>query len=357
MKTKSISKKIALCLSLTVLCLSLIATKEMFAQSERRDLLDISIDCKLPKTVIKSNEDVHIEEFSLLNEHRRVIEPQGDIWAGFTRMIPFRRMIPPYGLEVTVEKTVHIIFPAPIIYVDLGNENIIAAVVGEATNVLRVKSAVEGFETETNLAVITNNGSFYSFNVKYAKEPQRLNIEMQDFLSDGDAFNRPNNAMEIYLKELQNESPLLVNLIQRAIYANNNRFIRHIGSRMFGIQYTLKGIYSHGGLLYFHVEIRNATNVNFDVDYFNFTMEDKKLAKRTTVQEIVLRPVRAYNYVTSINARKVENIVLTFPIFTVPPDKVVKFNLNEKGGGRHQSFTIDGDDLMRAREIKEFHIR
>jgi conjugative transposon TraN protein len=163
--------------------------------------------------------------------------------------------------------------------------------------------------------------------------------------------------MDIFLQELQNESPMLVNLIMRSIYSNNQRFIRHIGSRMFGIQYTLKGIYSHGGLLYFHVEVRNNTNVSFDVDFFNFVIQDKRLARRTTVQEIVLRPVRAHNFVTTVAARRTENIVLTFPIFTLPPDKVVRFGVNERGGGRHQHFLIDGDDLMRAREIREFHIR
>jgi len=81
MKTKSNSKKTALRLSLIALCFSLIATKEMVAQSERKDLLDISMEHRLPKTVIKSNEDVHIEKISLLNEYRRVIEPHGDIWA------------------------------------------------------------------------------------------------------------------------------------------------------------------------------------------------------------------------------------------------------------------------------------
>ena len=34
-----------------------------------------------------------------------------------------------------------------------------------------------------------------------------LNIEMADFIHDGEAVNRPNNAQEIYLKELGKESP------------------------------------------------------------------------------------------------------------------------------------------------------
>ena len=34
----------------------------------------------------------------------------GDLYQGLTRKIAFERMIPPHGLEITYDKTVHIIF-------------------------------------------------------------------------------------------------------------------------------------------------------------------------------------------------------------------------------------------------------
>ena len=117
------------------------------------------------------------------------------------------RVIPPYNLEVTFEKTVHIIFPSPVKYIDLGSANIIAGKAEAAENVVRVKSAVKGFNEETNFSVITGEGSFYSFNVKYANEPQKLNIEMKDFIHDGQTVNRPNNSMDIYLLSLATNPP------------------------------------------------------------------------------------------------------------------------------------------------------
>lgn len=38
----------------------------------------------------------------------------GDLYHGLTRKLMFDRMIPPHGLEVTYDKTVHILFPAPV---------------------------------------------------------------------------------------------------------------------------------------------------------------------------------------------------------------------------------------------------
>ena len=87
----------------------------------------------------------------------------GDKFDGLTRKVGFDRMIPPHALEVCYEKTTHIIFPAEIIYVDLGNENLVAGLADGAKNVLRVKSAFKSFKQETNLSVITDDGSYYSF--------------------------------------------------------------------------------------------------------------------------------------------------------------------------------------------------
>ena len=240
----------------------------------------------------------------------------GDLFDGLTRPITFDRMIPPYALEVTFYKTVHIIFPSAIKYVDLGSADIIAGKADGSENVLRVKAALRDFSRETNLAVITEDGSYYTYNVKYADEPAKLNIEMKDFLHDGEAVNRPNNSQEVYLKELGSESPLLVRLIMKSIHKDDKRLVKHIGCKRFGIQSVLKGIYTHNGLLYFHTELKNSTNVPFTVDFVSFKVVDRKVAKRTAIQEQVIVPLRAYNYVTEVGGKSRERTVFTLPKFS-----------------------------------------
>ncbi|MDH8702719.1 conjugative transposon TraN protein [Dysgonomonadaceae bacterium PH5-43] len=281
----------------------------------------------------------------------------GDYFEGLTRPLTFNRMIPPYALEVTFSKTVHIIFPSAIRYVDLGSADLLAAKADGAENVLRVKAALRDFSRESNLAVITEDGAYYTFNVKYADEPVKLSVEMTDFIHDGEAVNRPNNAMEIYMRELGSESPLLVKLIMKSIYKNDNREIKHIGSKRFGIQYTLKGIYTHNGLLYFHMQLKNSSNVPFDVDYITFKIVDKKVAKRTAIQEQVIMPLRAHNNLTLIGGKRTERVVFTLPKFTIPDDKHLIIELNEKEGGRHQSFVVENADLVRAKVINELKVK
>ena len=284
-------------------------------------------------------------------------QEDGDLYHGLTRKLTFDRMVPPYGLEVTYDKTTHIIFPSAVRYVDLGCPNLVAGKADGAENVIRVKAVVRNFRDETNMSVITESGSFYTFNVKYADEPLLLNIEMKDFIHDGSKVNRPNNALDIYLKELGSESPKLVQLINKSIHKENKRHVKHIGSKAFGIQYLLRGIYTHNGLLYFHTQVRNQSNVPFEVDFVTFKIVDKKVMKRTAIQEQIVFPLRAHNYATVVAGNKDERTVFTFDKFTIPADKVLVVELNEKSGGRHQSFTVESEDIVRAKVINELKVK
>ena len=281
----------------------------------------------------------------------------GDYFEGLSRKIGFSRMIPPHGLEITYDKTVHIIFPAPVRYVDLGSTDLLAGKADGAENVICVKAATKHFRQETNMSVITEDGNFYSFNVKYADEPLLLNVEMCDFIHDGETVNRPNNAMEIYLTELDNESPRLVRLIMKSVHRRDKRRIRHIGCKRFGVQFLLKGLYTHNDLLYFHTEVKNSSNVPFDVDFVTFKVVDKKVVKRTAMQEQVVYPLRAFNYVTRVDGRKSACTVFALPKFTIPDDKKLVVEMFEKQGGRHQAFELENGDLVRAETVNELKVR
>lgn len=281
----------------------------------------------------------------------------GDYFEGLSRKIGFSQMIPPHGLEITYDKTVHVIFPSPIKYVDLGSTNLIAGKADGAENVIRVKAARKHFRNETNMSVITEDGNFYTFNVKYADEPLLLNVEMCDFIHDGETVNRPNNAMEIYLTELDNESPRLVRLIMKSVHQRDKRRIRHVGCKRFGVQFLLKGLYTHSDLLYFHTEVRNSSNVPFDVDFVTFKIADKKVVKRTAMQEQVVYPLRAFNYVARVDGRKSACTVFALPKFTIPDDKKLVVEMFEKQGGRHQAFELENGDLVRAETVNELKVR
>ena len=280
----------------------------------------------------------------------------GELFQGMSKAIPNGRIVLPYGLEVTFEKTVHLIFPAPVRYVDLGSQNIIAGKAEDAENVLRVKAAVKDFETETNMSVICEDGSFYAFNVKYADEPEKLSVEMKDFLSPVEG-RLPSNRADIYFKELGNESPVLVKLMMKTIYQNDKRVFRHIGAQMFGMKFLLRGLYAHNGLLYFHTRIDNMTNMPYSVDFITFKVVDKKVAKRTAIQERVQQPLRAYHQVNYIKGKHTESSVFALEQFSLSEDKQLEVTLYEHNGGRTLTFYVEPQDLLLAQKIDNLKLK
>ena len=280
-----------------------------------------------------------------------------DLYQGITRKLPYRQMVTPHGVQVTFAKTVHIIFPSAVRYVDLGSNWIIAGKADGAENVIRVKATTEGFPGETNFSVICEDGSFYSFNARYAHEPEMLNIEMKDFLENGDTTDFSHTRMNIYFRELAGESPLLVKLIMQSIYKEDRREIRHLGCKRFGVQFLLKSVHSHNGLFYFHTETRNRSNVAFRTDFIRFKIVDKKVPKRTAIQERVIDPVRSYNEVLVTEGKSDVRTVYAVPQFTIPDDKLLVIELFEKDGGRHQTIRVENTDLVAAKQINELKIK
>ena len=261
--------------------------------------------------------------------------------------------IEPYHMEVTYDKTSHLIFPTAIRYVDLGSEYLIAGKAEDAENVLRVKASVRNFEPETNFSVITNDGRFYSFNVYYSSYPEAISY---DLLTMQKAVDKA-NGNDVLFEELGNNSPSLAGLLLETIYKKDKRIVKHIGAKSFGIQFILKGIYIHNGKYYFHTELRNRTNVPFQIDFVNFKVVDKKVAKRTVVQERPMIPLRTYKPLDEIGGKLTEQNVFLLDQFTIADDKVLLIEIFEKNGGRHQTLQVENSDLIKARLINDMHLK
>jgi len=261
--------------------------------------------------------------------------------------------VEPYEMQVTYNKTSHLIFPAAIRYVDLGSEYLIAGKAEDAENVLRIKAAVRDFEEETNFSVITDDGRFYNFNVFYSAYPASMNY---DLLTMQKASDRE-NGNDVLFEELGSNSPSLAGLLLETIYKRNKRIVKHIGSKSYGIQFLLKGIYVHNGKFYFHTELRNKSNVPFQIDFVNFKVVDKKVAKRTVVQEKPMTPLRMYKPLDEIMGNATDQNVFLLDQFTITDDKVLIIEIFEKNGGRQQTLQIENSDLVHAKLVNDMHLK
>lgn len=267
-----------------------------------------------------------------------------------------RQGLTPRTIEVGFTKTVHILFPAPVTYIDIGSMAIIAGKADGAENVVRVKAAVRDFAEETNLTVITEDGGFYTFDARYAENPATSTIEISVVESPA---AQPASAAEparadegrVLLREVGRERPATVKRVLSDIYRQNRADVKGIHTRKYGVELEVRGIYVHNDVIYLHVQIANNTNISFEVDYRRFVVADRKAAKRTAQQQRIIEPLRVCNDPSIVRGHQRQRIVFALPKLTLEEDKILLLEIAEKDGARHQYLEISSKELLEAKAL------
>lgn len=267
-----------------------------------------------------------------------------------------RQGLTPRTIEVGFTKTVHILFPAPVTYIDIGSMAIIAGKADGAENVVRVKAAVRDFAEETNLTVITEDGGFYTFDARYAENPSTSTIEIAAAESPATqpaSTSEPARADEgrVLLREVGRERPATVKRVLSDIYRQNRADVKGIHTRKYGVEVEVRGIYVHNDVIYLHVQIANNTNISFEVDYRRFVVADRKAAKRTAQQQRIIEPLRVCNDPLIVRGHQRQRIVFALPKLTLEEGKILLLEIAEKDGARHQCLEISSKELLGAKAL------
>ena len=267
-----------------------------------------------------------------------------------------RQELTPRTIEVGFTKTVHILFPAPVTYIDIGSMAIIAGKADGAENVVRVKAAVRDFAEETNLTVITEDGGFYTFDARYAENPSTSTIEIaaaESPAAQPASASEPARADEgcVLLREVGRERPATVKRVLSDIYRQNRADVKGIHTRKYGVEVEVRGIYVHNDVIYLHVQIANNTNISFEVDYRRFVVADRKAAKRTAQQQRIIEPLRVCNDPSIVRGHQRQRIVFALPKLTLEEDKILLLEIAEKDGARHQYLEISSKELLGAKAL------
>ena len=262
--------------------------------------------------------------------------------------------IRPLRIEAGFSKTVHILFPSPVTYIDIGSMDIIAGKADGAGNVVRVKAAVRNFTTETNLTVITEDGGFFSFDVHYAENPAVSTINRsapkQTTVESGSTQPEPAPTEgRVLLQEVGREKPATVKRVLGDIYRQNRMDVKGVRTKKYGIGVEVLGIYVHNDVIYIHTMISNETNISFEVDARQFIVADRKLAKRTAQQQTPLDILRVCNDPTVVRGHQRQRTVFALQKFTIPDDKVLLWEIIERNGARHQTVEIPAKELLDAK--------
>jgi len=249
----------------------------------------------------------------------------------FTLQVKAQDKLP--EVHLPVKGDLHFISPEPIQYVDISNKSIEGNIA--LPNVLRLRFKDSCYSD----AIVTIAGEKFiaQYHLWPVESTENETIEIQPI------DTRPLDISGIGLSH-----PQLKKLAYNIFCSSNSKNIGQ--TKAFGIKAQLNHIYTAGDYIFLDLSYRNKTNLKYDIDEFNFKIDDQKVTKATNVQSVEIKPELALFDVPSFS--KYYRNIFVLKKLTFPGNKVLKIELNEKQiSGRVITLSISYKDVLQADTI------
>jgi hypothetical protein len=135
------------------------------------------------------------------------------------------------------------------------------------------------------------------------------------------------------------------------ILSGKKRSIRNRNSKADGIHFAVRNIYLKNSALFFELEIRNKTDMDYEVEGFHWWIGDKKRLKATNTQEYQIHPVYRYYEIPSVPAKSRIREVFVLPKFTITDQRILRIEMRENAlgnTGRKLTLEVKNKDIIKA---------
>lgn len=235
-------------------------------------------------------------------------------------------------------KNVALFFPEPIRQGITGSENFVFTYNREKEQYFGLLQAKPG--KESNLLVINRNGSIFSYIVRYKTLLSKLNYFIPMANSIGNEKPKVANSIqtEPSKKSIDNNTyyyqKFCAYLLDRRQYLG--RYIR----RNDGVILRLENIVFDKEELYFVIQIRNNSTLDYDLNFLNLSIETRQKGKKKSLQRLYQKPIFKHHLPSKIVVNETVRFIYVMPKFSLSNDRMVILELNEKDGERNIDMKI-----------------
>ena len=244
-----------------------------------------------------------------------------------------------FNALVNEEISTHITFGEPIKYVDISTNRVVGDI--PVANILRIKPMIKDstkrYQEGEVLAMVTivTERCKVQFNCIYSQRDGAIadidinSEEMKSYVNVN--VDMPEKEMREYCWNIW----------------NNGKKYYDVSREANKLRISLNNIYTVKGFFFIDIDIRNKTNIEYDVNQIRFKIEDKKQSKATNFQSLEVKPVLSINEGKTFQ-REYRN-VFVFGKFTFPDEKVFTVEVAEDQiSGRTVIMKIDYADVLNA---------
>ncbi|MCL7764498.1 conjugative transposon protein TraN [Polaribacter sp. Z014] len=235
-------------------------------------------------------------------------------------------------------KNVALFFPNPIRQGITGSENFVFTFNREKEQHLGLLQAKPG--NDSNLLVISNNGSIFSYIVRYKKQLNKLNYFFA--LSNSIGNEKPlvsNSIKSVTAKDsIDNRTYYYQKFCSYLL--NINQRIGRIKKRNEGIILSVDNIVFDKEELYYVIQIKNTSRLDYDINFLKLSVETRQKGKKKSLQRLYKNPIYTQNTPFKIAANTKIKFVYVVPKFSISNNRRVILELKEQNGERNIDLKI-----------------
>ncbi|MCX2679855.1 DUF4138 domain-containing protein [Galbibacter sp. EGI 63066] len=234
-------------------------------------------------------------------------------------------------LYANEKKNVALFFPKPIRKGITGTSNFVFTYNREREQYFGLLQAQPG--EESNLLVVTDDGSVYSYILKYAKTLPKLNYFITKTASIG---------KEMPIKVIPKPSQRTLDSVARRLeyfkrfgdYLIKSKLRRLKTKRKKGIKLQLQKMAYNGSETYLVMEISNTSGIDFEIDFLNVYRISGDKKRKASHQKLLVKPIYTHKMPTKVWDSQSFRFVYMLPKFVLGGKEKLQLELGELNGNR-----------------------
>ncbi|QCX00667.1 DUF4138 domain-containing protein [Aggregatimonas sangjinii] len=240
-------------------------------------------------------------------------------------------------------KTTHLLFEDDISYLDVGSPYFVADTLKAIIKVRHTGEDVfNPISVESNLTIITKNGSYYSIPIRYNRDVKTLSFAITDTDQQIREMTERRERKEELEWEINRFAKELEFLAPNVLIKNKNED--------FGI--TVNGIFYRKDYLALRLELRNDSGIDIDVDQVVSRLKlREKISTDYVYQERVIVPVKVIDQIGKIKGYNTKTMVMIFKKFTPNKNERLFIDVLEANGGRSARIVIPRKKLLTPKVV------
>ena len=235
-------------------------------------------------------------------------------------------------------KNVALFFPEPIRQGITGSDNFVFTYNRDKEQYFGLLQAKPG--KESNLLVVNRNGAIFSYIVRYKKQLSKLNyfIPLSNIIWNEKPIVTDSIQVVTSEKNIDNRTYYYQKFCSYLL--NRNQRIGRIKKRTQGIVLNVENIVFDKEELYFVIQIKNNSTLDYDLNFLNLSIETRQKGKKKSLQRLYQEPIYKHHLPSKITEGKMVRFVYVMPKFSLSNDRRAILELNEKDGERNIKLNI-----------------